>query len=72
MIYHVTVKTGSKKGPLIISEGTDLTVYLRKKPINGEANTALVKLLAKHFHLPQSSIKFKSGTRSHEKLIEIP
>ena len=50
MIYTVTVKPHSKKGPLVLATSSnELTVYLREKPVDGEANQALIKLLAEHF-----------------------
>ncbi len=72
MIYEILVKPNSKKGPLVIAEGNQLTVYLREKPIDGEANAALIKILSKHFHLPKTSITIKSGARGRKKLVEIP
>ncbi len=71
MIYEVLVKPNSKKGPLVVTSGTMLTVYLREKPIDGEANAALIKLLAKHFGVTKSRIAIKTGTRGRKKLIEI-
>lgn len=82
MIYPVTVKPGSKKGPLVVEASTDsptspqlaaksLTVYLREKPVDGAANTALVKLLAKHFDVAKSCVIIRSGTSSRHKIIEI-
>lgn len=72
MIYEVRVKPGSKKGPLVIVEGKHLTVYLREKPIEGEANAALVRLLAQHFDIPKTSILIKTGQHGRTKLVEIP
>lgn len=71
MIYEVTVKPNSKKGPLVVAEGDRLTVYLREKPIDGEANAALIKLLAQHFDVSKSQIVIKSGHKSRQKLISI-
>lgn len=71
MIYSVTVKPNSKKGPLVVEEGEGLIVYLREKPIEGEANQALAKLLAEHFGVAKSQITIKSGARGRHKLIEI-
>lgn len=72
MIYTVTVKPHSKKGPLVISTGANtLTVYLREKPINGAANQALIDLLATHFRVAKSCITIKSGSRGRTKLVEI-
>lgn len=39
---------------------------------DGKANTALIKLLAKEFDVPKTSIKIKSGTASRLKTIELP
>ncbi len=71
MIYEVLVKPNSKKGPLVVTSGTMLTVYLREKPIDGEANAALIKLLAKNFGVAKNRIAIKTGTRGRKKLIEI-
>lgn len=71
MIYEIRVKPNSKKGPLVVADGNQLTVYLREKPIEGEANTALVRLLARHFDVPRASITIKSGQHSRIKLVEI-
>lgn len=71
MIYEITVKPNSKKGPLILEEGNKLTVFLREKPVDGEANAALVKLLSKHFGVSKSQVVIKTGARGRKKLIEI-
>ncbi len=71
MIYEVTVKPNSKKGPLVVAEGQRLTVYLREKPVDGAANAALIKLLANHFTVAKSCVMIKSGARGRKKLIEI-
>lgn len=70
-IFEVTVKPNSKKGPLILENAEKLTVYLREKPIDGEANTALIKNLAKHFNVSKSQVVLKSGQRGRKKLVEI-
>lgn len=71
MIFEVLVKPNSKKGPLILEHDGKLTVYLREKPIENEANVALVRLLSKHFNVSKSQVTLKSGQRGHKKLIEI-
>ena len=71
MIYEVLVKPNSKKGPLVVTSGTMLTVYLREKPIDGEANSALIKFLAKHFDVAKSCVIIKSGASPRHKIIEI-
>lgn len=71
MIYTTLVKPNSKKGPLVVENNGELTVYLREKPVEGEANMALIKILAKHFGVAKSCVVIKSGARGRKKLIEI-
>lgn len=71
MIVKVLVKTGSKKGPLVTEENDGLTVFLREKPHDGEANSALIKLLSGHFNVPKTCIEIKKGGKSHRKVVEI-
>jgi len=72
MIYTVTVKPHSRKGPLVIATGPqDLTVYLREKPVAGAANQALIKLLADHFGVAKTCVVIKTGARGRQKLVEI-
>lgn len=78
MIIDVTVKPGSKKGPLVErieapSEAPKNTyiVYLREKPHDGEANAALIKLLADYFDVAKSCVEIKAGAKGHQKTLEI-
>lgn len=72
MIYQVVVKPNSKKGPLVVAGAENqLTVFLREKPVDGEANAALIKVLAKHFGVAKSCIKIKTGAHGRTKLVEI-
>ena len=69
--YRITVKTGTSQEKIVKNDDDSLTIYLRAKPHDGEANTALIKLLSKHFHVAKSCITIKQGLTSHIKLIEI-
>lgn len=68
----VKVKPGSKKGPLVeqAAEGS-FVVYVREPAIEGKANDAAIKLLAKHFNVPKSRIRLTSGQKSKVKLFQI-
>ena len=68
--YTITVKPGSSQERIIETAPGELTVYLRAKPHDGEANTALIKLLSKHFDVPKTSIAITRGAKSHVKQIE--
>lgn len=72
MIYAVTVKPHSKKGPLVVVTGEhEIMAYLREKPLDGEANRALIKLLATYFQVAKTCVVIKSGMRGRQKLVEI-
>lgn len=71
MIYTVKVKPNSKKGPLVVADGANLTVYLREKPVDGEANRALITLLAQYFCVPKTTVRIKNGLRGRQKYVEI-
>lgn len=71
MKYNVVVKPGSKKGPLIEETPDGLVVYLRERPVEGAANQALIKLLAKHFDVSKSQVAIKVGTTGRHKIVEI-
>lgn len=70
MKYLVTVKPGSSQERIIKTDENELTIYLRAKPHDGEANEALIKLLSKYFKVPKTTIKITCGTKSRTKTIE--
>ncbi|KKQ57258.1 MAG: hypothetical protein US74_C0006G0042 [Parcubacteria group bacterium GW2011_GWA2_38_13] len=55
----------------IIPFGTGLKAKITKPPVDGEANDALIKMLAKYYSIPKNSIKIVSGKTSKNKIIEI-
>ena len=55
----------------IVADGDTLRIYTNATPTDGAANTAVIKMLAKHFDVPKSSISIVRGTTSHDKVIEI-
>ncbi len=72
MIITARVKPGSKKGNLVIrTDERDYLVYLRARAHDGEANNALVEVLADYFDVSKTSIKIKSGSTSRVKTIEL-
>ena len=82
----VHVKPGSRKGPLVTVDEpgqepadeaphapTDaaLTVFLQQRAVEGAANDALVKLLAKHFGVSKSAVTIVRGHSSRIKHVRI-
>jgi uncharacterized protein len=48
-----------------------LKVRVRARAVEGEANTALVRLLAKALGVPKSAVRFQRGGQSRTKMLEI-
>jgi len=48
-----------------------LKIRLRARPIEGQANEALVKFLAKALDLPKSAVALARGSQSRLKMIDI-
>lgn len=72
MQISVRVKPGSKVGPLIkIEDDQTLTVYVHERAVDGKANEAVVKLLAKHFGIAKSRVELIRGATSKVKCFEI-
>ena len=69
--YLITVKPGTSQEKVAETAPGELTIYLRAKPHDGEANAALIKLLSKHYRVGKTSIKIVSGAKSRKKIIEI-
>ena len=71
-VISVRVKPGSKKGPLVETDADGgLTIYVREQAIEGKANAAVVKLLAKHLGVPPSRVELASGAASRTKRFRI-
>jgi uncharacterized protein YggU (UPF0235/DUF167 family) len=68
----VTVKPGSRKGPLVetAADGT-LTLYVREPAIEGKATEAAARLLAAHLGVPRSAVTLASGATSRVKRFRV-
>jgi len=64
----IKVKTNQAETEIIKQEGNELTIALKAKPINNEANIELVKFLKKQF---KKNVRFISGRTSKIKVVEL-
>lgn len=72
MKLTIHVKPGSSQSKIVENpEDGSLTVYLHAKPHGGEANTALLEVLAKYFKVPKTSIRILRGEHARTKIIEL-
>jgi len=67
----IKVVPNAKAEQIQTSIDGDLKVWVRGKPVDGEANKAVIKILSKHFDLAPSLICIISGITSRNKVIEI-
>jgi uncharacterized protein (TIGR00251 family) len=52
-------------------DGDVLRVRVTAAPSEGEANEALIRLLAKELHVPPSRVSLVAGGRSRTKIVDI-
>lgn len=70
-ILQVRIKPNAKQARIQKGEAGDWIVSVQAPPVDGKANDALIKLLAKELGISKSRIHIKSGHTSRNKLIEI-
>ena len=70
MRIAVSVKPGSKIES-VDSTPDGLIVRVRARALEGEANAACVRALAKHFGVPISRVTLIRGARSRRKLFDV-
>ena len=65
------VRPGAKRNGVSGVFGEALKVELQTPPVDGKANSALIKLLAKWLDIPKSSITLIAGESCRDKVIEL-
>lgn len=70
MHKEIAVQTNCKQDEVIQTE-SGLKVRVKAQPIDGKANEAVIKLLAKHFGVHTSQIEIVSGNTSKKKRVRI-
>jgi uncharacterized protein YggU (UPF0235/DUF167 family) len=48
-----------------------LELWVTASPVEGAANKAALAAIARHFDVPVSTVRLKSGARSRTKLVEV-
>lgn len=72
MKISVHIKPNSRHREEVVKNDDDtLTVYIKAPAIEGRANAAAIKLLAKHFKVASSKVKLVCGATSKYKIFEI-
>ncbi len=70
MKVSITVKAGSSQNK-VIDAGEGLIIYTSKRAHDGEANAAVIEMLADYYHVIKTQVKIVSGEKSRHKIVEI-
>ena len=71
MRITVTVKPGSKKGPLVEEAEGQIIVYVQERAVDGKANDAVIKVLAEHLNQKPKNLTLEAGFTGKIKRIRI-
>ena len=72
MKISVHLKPNSRhREEVVTNDDGSLTIYIKAPAIEGRANMAAVKLLAKHFGVAPSKVRLVRGVASKYKVFEI-
>jgi uncharacterized protein YggU (UPF0235/DUF167 family) len=69
-ILQVTVHTGSAR-PRVERRDDALHVFTAKKPVQGQANSDVIRLISDYLTIPKNKIRIVKGLKSRNKLISI-
>jgi uncharacterized protein (TIGR00251 family) len=67
----IKVKPGSGKDEISVDAENNISVKIKAKPIDGEANDYLIKYLSKEFGISRGNIQLEKGATSRLKRIAL-
>jgi len=72
MKISVHLKPNSRhREEVVVNDDGSLTIYIKAPAIEGRANVAAMKLLAKYFGVAPSKVKLVRGATSKHKVFEV-
>ena len=71
MKLSLKVKTGASQDNVIKLAENSYRVEIRQIREKGKANLVIIKILSKHFKVPQANINIISGQTAKNKIIEM-
>ena len=71
LVFRVQVVPRASRSEIVGEHNGSLRVRLAAPPVDGAANDELLRLLAKTFNVPRSSVQLVSGLTSRTKQIRI-
>ena len=70
-LVKVRVQPGSSRNEIAGERDGVLIVRVTAPPVEGKANKAACKLLAKHFGVPPSQVEIVRGANAREKVVRV-
>ena len=71
MKIFVKAKPNSKKEEVQLIDEQHFVIAVKESSVDGKANSAIIKALAKYLDIPPSTIEFVSGHRSKQKVLKV-
>lgn len=69
--FKLRVIPRARRNQIIVADDGTLRVYTTAAPTDGAANDAVIKMLARHFDVPKSSIQIIRGAQSRDKVVQL-
>lgn len=70
-LIRVRVSAGAKKNKIERLDETFLSVWVKAKPVRGQANEAVRALVAGHFGVPVAKVRMVKGRLSAHKIMAV-
>ncbi len=67
----VKAKPGAREDKIEKVDEANYIIHVQAQPVDGKANSAIIKLLAAHFDISQSLVEIISGHMARVKVVEI-
>jgi len=71
MLIKVKVFPNSKREEIIKKSEDSFEIKVKAKPIKGEANRGVVRVLGSYFKIPESKIRLIKGFKQRNKIFKI-
>lgn len=71
IVLLIYIKPNAKNNAFLGVTEKGLNIAIKAKPVDGEANKALVRFLSKILDIPQKHIEILSGEKSRKKRVKI-
>jgi len=71
LVLTLHIQPGARATQVVGPHGDALKVQVQAAPVEGQANAALIKFLAKTFQVPAGQVVLKQGSQGRHKVVEI-